>query len=90
MTWDDTWEPTPELVREVLEVVGTIPAGKVMTYGDVADAIGPHPGFGDVDGPFVARMVGRVMQQQGSDVAWWRVMRTTGHPRRFRAARAWP
>ena len=90
MTWDDTWEPTPELVREVLEVVGTIPAGKVMTYGDVADAIGPHPGFGAVDGPFVARMVGRVMQHHGSDVAWWRVIRSTGHPPRFLEARAWP
>ena len=90
MTWDDTWEPTSDLVREVLDVVSTIPAGKVMTYGDVADAIGSHPGFGDVAGPFAARMVGRVMQRFGDDAAWWRVIRSTGQPPRFLEARAWP
>ena len=89
MTWDDTWEPTPDLVRVVLDVVGTIPAGKVMTYGDVADVVGPHPDFGDTTGPFAARKVGRVMQHHGGDVAWWRVIRSTGHPPRFLEARAW-
>lgn len=90
MTWDDAWEPTPDLVNEVLKVVATIPAGRVMTYGDVADAIGPHSDFGDVIGPFAARKVGRVMQHHGGDVAWWRVIRSTGHPPRFLEARAWP
>ena len=90
MTWDDAWEPTPELIDAVLAVVGTIPKGRVMTYGDVADAVGPHPGFGDAAGPFAARMVGRVMQHHGGDSAWWRVIRSTGHPPRFLEARAWP
>ncbi len=80
MTWDDAWEPTPELVSEVLKVVGTIPPGRVMTYGDVAEAIGPHGGLGDVAGPFAARMVGRVMQHFGGEAPWWRVIRSTGHP----------
>ena len=90
MTWDDAWEPTPELVSEVLKVVGTIPPGRVMTYGDVAEAIGPHGGLGDVAGPFAARMVGRVMQHFGGEAPWWRVIRSTGHPPRFLEERAWP
>jgi alkylated DNA nucleotide flippase Atl1 len=90
MTWDDAWEPTPALIDAVLTVVGTIPKGRVMTYGDVADAIGLHVGFGGEAGPYAARMVGRVMQHHGGDVAWWRVIRSTGQPPRFLEARAWP
>lgn len=41
-----------------------------MTYGDVAAAIGS----------LAARAVGGVMSRYGADVAWWRVVRSTGHP----------
>ena len=41
-----------------------------MTYGDVAAAIGSR----------AARAVGMVMSHYGSDVAWWRVIRASGHP----------
>jgi len=54
----------------VLEVVASIPEGMVMSYGDVAAAIGSR----------AARGVGQVMAYYGSDVPWWRVVRASGHP----------
>ncbi|MGO4592973.1 MGMT family protein [Leifsonia sp. 2TAF2] len=57
-------------VERVLEVVDAIPAGRVMTYGDVAATLGSR----------AARMVGQVMAYYGSDVPWWRVVRASGHP----------
>jgi alkylated DNA nucleotide flippase Atl1 len=54
----------------VLDVVDTIPPGQVMTYGDIAEAIGDG-------GP---RQVGRVMSSYGGGVAWWRVIRADGTP----------
>jgi alkylated DNA nucleotide flippase Atl1 len=62
----------------VLEVVDQIPSGKVMSYGDVAAAIGSR----------AARGVGQVMAYYGSDVPWWRVVRASGHPVRDHEARA--
>lgn len=57
-------------VDRVLEVVDAIPPGRVMTYGDVAAALGSR----------AARMVGQVMAFYGSEVPWWRVVRAGGHP----------
>ncbi|GAA2046743.1 MGMT family protein [Leifsonia soli] len=57
-------------VERVLDVVDAIPPGHVMTYGDVAAALGSR----------AARMVGQVMAYYGSDVPWWRVVRASGHP----------
>lgn len=54
----------------MLEVVESIPPGRVMAYGDVAAAIGSR----------AARAVGTVMSHYGSDVPWWRVVRASGHP----------
>ncbi len=59
-----------DFVSRVLEAVDAIPPGKVMTYGDVAAAIGSR----------AARGVGQVMAYYGSEVPWWRVVRATGHP----------
>ena len=59
-----------DFVSRVLAVVASIPAGSVMTYGDVAAAIGSR----------AARAVGTVMAHYGSDVPWWRVIRSSGHP----------
>jgi len=59
-----------DFVSRVLEVVESIPEGKVMTYGDVAAALGTR----------AARAVGTVMSHYGSEVAWWRVIRASGHP----------
>jgi alkylated DNA nucleotide flippase Atl1 len=55
-------------VEEVLSIVERIPAGRVSTYGLIADAVGRG-------GP---RMVGRTMALYGSSVPWWRVVRADG------------
>lgn len=57
-----------EYVEAVLAVVEQVPAGRVTTYGAVADAVG-------VAGP---RQVGRVMSLHGGSVPWWRVVRADG------------
>lgn len=59
-----------DFVSRVLAVVESIPPGRVMTYGDVAAAIGSR----------AARGVGQVMAYYGADVAWWRVVRASGQP----------
>lgn len=59
-----------DYTEAVLEVVASIPSGRVMTYGDVAWTFG-RPG---------ARAVGMVLRYHGSGVPWWRVVRAGGHP----------
>lgn len=72
------WRDGEELVELVLRVVESIPRGRVMTYGDVAAAVGSR----------AARAVGQVMARYGSDVPWWRVVRAGGHPPRCHGDRA--
>ena len=62
-------EPTPHAV-EVLDAIARIPRGKVMTYGDVAEYVGRGSG----------RTVGAVLSRHGHEVAWHRVVLSTGHP----------
>jgi alkylated DNA nucleotide flippase Atl1 len=62
--------PPEDFVEAVLDVVAAIPPGSVMTYGDVAATLGSR----------AARAVGNVMAQYGSDVPWWRVIRSSGMP----------
>jgi alkylated DNA nucleotide flippase Atl1 len=57
-----------DYASRVLDVVDGIPAGSVMSYGDVADLLGEG-------GP---RQVGRVMALWGGGVAWWRVVHADG------------
>jgi alkylated DNA nucleotide flippase Atl1 len=57
-----------EFVEAVLSLVERVPAGRVTTYGAIADAVGNR-------GP---RSVGRVMSMFGGSVAWWRVVRADG------------
>jgi alkylated DNA nucleotide flippase Atl1 len=57
-----------EYVESVLSLVERVPAGRVTTYGALADAVG-------VGGP---RQVGRVMATYGGSVPWWRVVRADG------------
>lgn len=63
----DPGEPGAYAER-VLETVELIPAGRVMTYGDVAEWLGEG-------GP---RQVGHVMSHYGGGVPWWRVVRSDG------------
>lgn len=57
-----------DFAARVLDVVETIPPGKVMSYGDIAEYLGEG-------GP---RQVGRVMTLWGGGVAWWRVVHANG------------
>lgn len=83
-------EPSPDFVERVLELVQKIPPGRVMTYGDVAAAIGPHADLIEETGSYGARLVGHVMSRHGGDVPWWRVIRSTGQPPRFHEQKALP
>lgn len=62
----------------VADVVRSIPAGRVMTYGDVAAVLGSR----------ASRAVGKVMAHEGSDLPWWRVVRAGGLPPLHHDARA--
>ena len=55
-----------DAVRALIE---EIPTGRVVTYGDLADAA-------DVG----ARQVGQILARSGHDLAWWRVVDASGHP----------
>jgi alkylated DNA nucleotide flippase Atl1 len=56
-----------ELVRAL---VAMIPAGKVVTYGDIASAAG-------LSSP---RIVGWIMRTDSADLPWHRVIRSSGRP----------
>lgn len=56
--------------RSVLDLVARIPAGKVMSYGDVAEYLGSGS----------ARTVGAVMAKHGREVPWQRVVQASGRP----------
>lgn len=70
----------PEFVTAVLELVRRIPSGRVVTYGDIAWALGSN----------APRAVGRVLALYGHAVAWWRVVPATGLPPQGHARLALP
>ncbi|WP_427018705.1 MGMT family protein [Pseudarthrobacter sp. P1] len=57
-------------IDAVLSVAALIPAGHVLSYGDIAVLL-------ESGGP---RQVGSVLARYGSDVPWWRVIRAGGLP----------
>jgi len=57
-----------DFAGRVLDVAESIPPGRVMTYGDIAEYLGEG-------GP---RQVGRVMALWGGGVPWWRVVHADG------------
>jgi methylated-DNA-protein-cysteine methyltransferase related protein len=61
-----------EYVEAVLALVETVPPGRAVTYGAVAEAVGARLGRG---GP---RQVARVMALHGGGVPWWRVVTASG------------
>ncbi|MWV50812.1 DNA-binding protein [Rathayibacter sp. VKM Ac-2803] len=67
---DGTAPDSPDFVSAVLAVVDSIPPGRVMAYGEIAAVLGTR----------AARAVGTIMARYGSDVAWWRVVRSGGAP----------
>lgn len=58
----------PTFAERVRDLVEAIPAGQVMTYGDVAEYL-------ESGGP---RQVGAVMSRDGHGVPWWRVVNASG------------
>ncbi len=63
--------PLDDFAGHVLDVVDSIPPGRVMSYGDIAEYLAAGPG---------PRQVGRVMAVYGGAVAWWRVIHSDGTP----------
>lgn len=61
--------PADDFASRVLAVVAAVPAGALVTYGEVAAEAG-HPG--------AARAVGRVLAHRGGGVPWWRVVPASG------------
>jgi alkylated DNA nucleotide flippase Atl1 len=62
--------PLEDHAERVLDLVTTIPEGRVLAYGDIARRLG---GMGP-------RTVGTVLSRYGSGVPWWRVIRSDGRP----------
>jgi len=59
-----------ELHERVREVVSSVPAGKVATYGDIAAIAGAN----------TPRLVGRILSEDGADLPWHRILRANGTP----------
>ena len=58
-------------LEQVRAVVAAIPSGCVLAYGDVAARAGL---------PGRARLVGRILAEDGHDLPWHRVLRADGTP----------
>lgn len=75
----DGHEPALVLLDDVLRAVECVPAGRLVSYGDIAALVGTGP-----------RRVGAVMSRAGGGVAWWRVTNAKGElPLHLREAAAW-
>jgi methylated-DNA-protein-cysteine methyltransferase related protein len=61
---------TDEQVETVRALVASIPAGRVSTYGDIAEAA-------ELSSP---RIVAWIMRTDSSDLPWHRVIRASGRP----------
>lgn len=57
---------------EVLTIVESIPPGKVMSYGAIADLLAERSGRSS------ARLVGTIMARYGGAVPWYRVVNAAG------------
>ncbi|BBF99993.1 MULTISPECIES: MGMT family protein [Pseudonocardia] len=57
-----------ETVERVRDVIGSIPPGQTLSYGEVAELAGLRS----------ARLVGRILAEDGSDLPWHRVLRSDG------------
>jgi len=68
---------TEALDERILACVDSIPPGRVMTYGDVAEYVGTRS----------PRGVGRVLARSGDAVPWHRVVRADGSCAEHLAAR---
>ena len=58
-----------EFESDVLDMVGSLEPGEIVTYGEVAAEVGK---------PGAARAVGSTLRRYGSEVPWWRVVAANG------------
>lgn len=71
---------TPDdFVEAVHALVATVPPGRVMTYGLVAEVLADRATAAGVRPWGGPRQVGRAMAH-GGDVPWWRVVNAAGRP----------
>jgi methylated-DNA-protein-cysteine methyltransferase related protein len=64
---------TPNHLDEMIrEVVRSVPAGRLVSYGDVAEIVA------DLGSGCSARRVARTMAEFGDGVPWWRVVQAAG------------
>jgi methylated-DNA-protein-cysteine methyltransferase-like protein len=61
-----------EYAEDVLDVVGRIPAGRVMSYGMIAELVRERRAAGS------ARTVGTVLARYGGGAPWHRVVNSAG------------
>lgn len=61
--------PEPSFTAQVCATVAAIPAGTVLTYGEVAAEVGA---------PRAARAVARVLATTDVPLPWWRVVPASG------------
>ncbi|WP_307802646.1 MGMT family protein [Cellulomonas dongxiuzhuiae] len=66
-------------VEEVHALVALIPAGRVMTYGLIAEVLADRAAAAGRQPRGGPRQVGRAMAR-GGDVPWWRVVTADGRP----------
>jgi alkylated DNA nucleotide flippase Atl1 len=59
-----------QLHERVREIVASVPAGKVATYGDIAA----------IAGASTPRLIGRILGEDGRDLPWHRILRANGTP----------
>lgn len=57
-----------QTLEQVRAVVASIPPGRVLGYGDVAELAGLRS----------ARLVGRILAEDSADLPWYRVLRSNG------------
>ena len=67
-----------DYLEAVLDIVGQIPSGRVMTYGTIAEVISDRLPAGERRGG--PRQVGYVLSRAGGGVPWWRVVNAAGGP----------
>lgn len=61
---------TAAFKEKVIQIVRSVPKGRVVSYGQVAAYTGL---------PRAAREVGWIMAELGQDVPWWRVLNNKGY-----------
>lgn len=66
-----------QAVQRVRQVIADVPAGSVLAYGDVAARAGL---------PGRARLVGRILAEDGHDLPWHRIVHADGTPAPHQAA----